>query len=308
MKNLLSFLTKTSASTADQFEDALQTANEDLGQAEQALAEARRTYDNSKINPDASVSMRAREQVIAAEVQVDRAQALVELAEQRLGEARQAEAEDARRKCFAEAERLNSDASAALAEYPALAERLLVLLEISARADLAVAAANQNLPAGRAPLVPAEQLVRGQPEVPEEILRQEVRADWQHAGGSVVEEEHVSLIKTRDGEHGSFQLSRGGVSREYTVTKRRHRVEKLLPQISAVVPTPLAFGLVLPGVREGEPNIWPRPSAENLLDSVKESREIASSPPPVKPPRTATTRVNTIDSNIEADVHSEAAE
>jgi hypothetical protein len=181
-------------------------------------------------------------------------------AEQRLADTRE---QVEREKLFGEAERLNGQAIAALPGYGDHARALLDLFELVARANAAVAAANERLPPGVEPILPAEMVLRGLPSDERKILSEKPIPKWHYAGedtsrGEVDLADVPKIIARPGGRIGTLQLRREGFgTRVFKVAYEARQLKiELLPDRGRFDPDALHRRVVLPAFEPGSTDFW----------------------------------------------------
>jgi hypothetical protein len=250
-------------------EEAAETARTDL-------EEAKRAYAGSLLAVDPAETARARQAVTDAEVAVDRAEALTVALRARFEAECEVEAEEDRRQAYDAAAAAQAKATRRLErDYPRLAREIVDLLSDLARAELKVLDANEDLPAGAAPIQSPEATIRFGAPLPAQALDERVESEWHYAPGQTldgpVEHYLVREIKPRHpgARIGSLErrYDRGGATREFIVVKRRRRVQTFLPALPAGPVDPLAVGVRLPGLDYGEPDYWRGAGASHVVSA-----------------------------------------
>ncbi|GJD96990.1 hypothetical protein [Methylobacterium iners] len=263
LKTLLSALRATSdKTTAAEAERLVTLARDELAAAREMLTEAQESYRKSRVADDAKATLAARDERLRREVLVDRAEAALQLAEERHTEAVARDAEAARRRRYVEAELKSAAAEKALAGYPAIAQQLVELFSVIATAEVAVQAANADLPANAGPLLSPEQKIRGLAAVPRTPLPPTIHSDhWYYVGGSLdgelVEDFHVPNIEAK-GQSGTLtrRHRETGATTTFQVAKRRRQLNHFREHLPAHVATPLAAEVFLPALLPGEAPFW----------------------------------------------------
>jgi len=135
-------------------------------------------------------------------------------------------------------------------EYPGLAKTYSDLVRAVEEADMAVEAANTNLPEGREPLLTVEQLTRDTPAKPRAIVSDEVKDIWHHQSGDRVNNQ--AWVK-----NGHYSPPRHGEV-QYLGSDRCRQIPKrvvvsipavqgeLGPRLAATVLPPLRFSDAAP--------------------------------------------------------------
>lgn len=266
LKNLLTALRGTNEKTsADEAGRLVSMARDELGAARKKLIEAQEAYRVSRLAADAKATLAARDEKLHREVLLDRAEAAIELAEQRHAEAVAREAEAARVKRYVEAQAKKAAAEKELREYETAARVIAAIIRSVAEADAAIAAANSDLPADAEPLLHPEQMVRGLPAEPAITLSTRTEpATWLFAGGVADDVVPADLVKKIEvvGQEKAIRFGRivdyqNGVRVERRVIGRPgKRIRTVLPGVPAHRPESLASTVVLPGFDPGDGPVW----------------------------------------------------
>jgi hypothetical protein len=262
ISRLLGFLRNPApkSSVAD-FEAALREASRELVEARDLLTRTQADYAEARLDADPKTTRGAKDKIIAAEVLLDRAESVVELATQRLAEAREADAEAERKRAFATAKRLSKSAAESLRSYGEHAAAIKHIIHQIALADQAIAAANADLPAGADRLPFPEQVARGLPGEPAETISVEYgKPHWRYVdhtiGEGVVEPSFIAKIEKTAPGRGTLELRRDGVTRRVDVILRREKRTTIREHRGSFVPISLARTVELPGFAPGEPPIF----------------------------------------------------
>jgi hypothetical protein len=182
LKNLLGLAQREDA-TSGELLPSLPAAEAELAAAREAQAAAVAAYRAGLLSADEAALRQLDMACRDAEVRLDRAKALVEALRERLAEAREREAEAERVAMYQAARAQADDARKALIEfYPALAEDIVKLMELVARAEVEVEAANADLPRGAEPLAAVEHPARDVPAEADEVLSEVEVRRWVAVG------------------------------------------------------------------------------------------------------------------------------
>lgn len=266
LKTLLGALRATNEKTTSaEAERLVALARNELGAARKMLVDAEEGYQRSRLADDAKATLAARDEQLRCAVLADRAEAALELAQDRHAEAVARDAEKARVARYREAEAKSAAARKALAEYSAHAQAIHAIIRVVAEADAAVAAANSDLPADAEPLVHPEQAARGLPAEPAITLSTRTEpATWVFAEGVADDAVPANLVKQIEvvGQEGAIRYGRiisfeNGVRVERRVIGRPgKRIRTVLPGVPAYRPESLAAGVTLPGFSPGAGPVW----------------------------------------------------
>ena len=235
------------------------------------------------------------EKIVAANRQIERSLAMREEFEARLDRLDDTAAEQARKKAYDFALSERGRAEKALKRYPAVARQIVELLAEIATAELAIASANADLPAGAVSIGLAEMHLRGLPADEREIVSEESFAAWHYeAGGGAVDQKDSGKIFSTDGRTGRLDLSRDGALRSYRVIKRDFVRQSINEGRPAYQPASLAASITLPGLLPGQPEIWfpyEGGAAEKLarIEDARGEWSVPSTDP--RPPRNSFSRV-----------------
>jgi len=148
-------------------------------------------------------------------------------------------------------ERADSAVAALSKSYPKACQDLVGVLKTLAEAQLAVAAANAELPIGAIPIPDPEFAVRSVPDRPREVVSEEVLELWSRADQDtpLPAEFHHEVYATAPG------WGRRPGDLEAAFRRRRFRRLEVLEAVPGSYPVPLAVSLRLPGVR-GDGFMW----------------------------------------------------
>ncbi|MDI4666916.1 hypothetical protein K9U40_21705 [Xanthobacter autotrophicus] len=192
------------------------------------------------------------------------AQAALLAIQSRLAQEREAAAEAARIAAYDAAIAKRDEVAALIREkYPQLAGGLVDLICASAEADLAIGAANANLPAGAERLEAVELVARARPGTPRKLISEKKVRLWCHRGTKIP----CAQSNITDQGNGRGIDKSGGRFDGHTFIERRwerERYVELAEKLSA---------LDLPGLIGGEPNYWtaaPWNTADTILKNIKE--------------------------------------
>lgn len=265
--------TKPTADSAEALLDRLALAREDALIAAAAVDAADATYRAGLLTESPTAVRRLIDAKTEAAISADRATAVFADLELRIAAAGVSAAEAARDARYNAAAKLAAIATAELAKYPAAAEMIRSVLRAVAEADIAIAAANGDLPAGKAPIVHPESF-RSLPNLPEEVISEEVVALWAHVTDSTPLPDH------RQGEVSARGFIRVGRN-EFECVKRTYRRQTVLPAVYGRHVAPLASEIKLPGAF-GESPFWePTHHQADVLRQLDKHRR----PPAVDSPR-----------------------
>lgn len=177
----------------------------------------------------------------------------------KLAEALSAEAEAGRREVYKSAAAKASAAAGRLSkEYARHAGAIRDVICAIAEAELAVNAANADLPCGAAPLVGPERIVRDGAASPRTIIGDTIVKLWVYPGtGNVLPPEAQATVRQNGASSkGSLpsQSKMGDPFKE--VELRSFRRIEFRPEVRADHARALARSVELPGLRAGEPPFW----------------------------------------------------
>jgi hypothetical protein len=162
--------------------------------------------------------------------------------------------EDARRQVvYAAAQAKANAAAAALSKaYPRLANSMVAMLKDLAEAQLAVTAANAELPTGALPIIDPEMEARGVPGQPREIVSDtEVELWGRFDMLTPVDEQFQSEIYSLDRDGQPSGWGRRAEDLEPCFRLRRFRKVVYREHVNGDYPSPLAAALRLPSPRGG---------------------------------------------------------
>lgn len=182
LKALLGLAQREDATT-DELAPSLPAAEAELTAAREAQAAAEAAYRTGLLTADEKGLQQLDGARRDAGMRVERAEALVETLRERLANARDREAEAERVAVYQAARAEADDARRALAElYPRLTADLVQLMELVARAEVEVEAANADLPRGAEPLASVEHTARDIPAEADEVLSEFEVKRWVAVG------------------------------------------------------------------------------------------------------------------------------
>lgn len=253
---------------------ALDAATERL-----AALEANRT-DAILSGDDARTAHRAALQTARDDIEDGRA-ALAAI-QARLSQEREVAAEAARVAAYNTALAKRDEVAALILEkYPQLAGGLVDLIRLSAEADLAIEAANDDLPAGAEPLDKAEWLARSMPGTPRKLISEKKVQLWCRPDTKYPTDIQVGIKEGRNGR---------GISKTSGLPFDRHTfIERRWERARYVELGEKLSGLDLPGLVGGEPAFWessPWSTAETILQKIKQHEALrrAHRAAPPEPP------------------------
>jgi len=169
--------------TSSELLPSLPAAEAELAAAREAHAGAEAAYRAGLLTADEKGLQQLDGARREAGMRVERAEALVETLRERLADARDREAEAERVAVYQAARAQADDARKALIEfYPALAEDIVKLMELVARAEVEVEAANADLPRDAEPLASVEHPARDVAAEPDEVLSEVEVKRWVAVG------------------------------------------------------------------------------------------------------------------------------
>ncbi|MCJ2132790.1 hypothetical protein MKK69_01700 [Methylobacterium sp. J-026] len=133
--------------------------------------------------------------------------------------------------------------------YPAAAQAVVDVLRALAETEIAVEAANADLPAGVEPIPGVEASVRNRPgSLPQLLIEQQVTR-WCYPGDARPDAIAQHLVEVTKDDRGLLRHSRGGVEHlvRRTFIERRHSTFD-----PGNAPDRLAISVSLPGIQAGE--------------------------------------------------------
>lgn len=255
--------------TAEDFRRMQTDAEKEVERALAAGEAAQQAWNDSLLDESDAATKAARARVVDADDAHARAVARVAAIREEFLKACEAEAEADRQGTYERALDLARKAKPAFRRYEKAALEIRAALAEIAAAEVAIDAANSDLPRDAAPVTKLEMDVRGLPGEPRRVVDSRadllwVYRDWPEM---IVEKEKVALIESEDGVRGVFRDPWGRNSTdEIPVIRRRRTFEKIMPGVSAFTPTPLAGAVFLPGIAPGSPPIWAPVGGNPMFD------------------------------------------
>lgn len=239
----------TNHETSIEIGTRLAKAREDAVSAAAGVNTAQAAYADALLTASAPALRKLAEARSDATIRVDQLNALVSKLEVDLDLATEAEAEASRYEQYAAACALAESARKQLfADYPKAAEKIRAVLGAIAEADIAVEAANQNLPAGATPIAKPEGS-RALPNLPEEIVSEDTVELWVMDGNS-----SPLPAEQQDQVDRNGRIAING--RQYNCTRRHFRRREFLPPVFGRYVRQLASEINLPGLAFGEGSYW----------------------------------------------------
>lgn len=246
---------------------ALEKAKVELAQAESAVAAAEAQYEANLLTADKKALRGLLDAKTEANIDVDQARARIQRLTRDHEAALEAEAESNRQAAYDRAKELTATARKKLGDYEKAAMAIRDVLRAIAEADVAVEAANENLPAGAARLDKAE-AVRSAPNLYKEVTKEELVELWAYIGQQSVPVEHQHRVRVeRVGKRVRSRWSEddfdeGGYEKGYYTTdgggtieavKRRFVKRTFLPDDTGHFAAPLSQKVELPPAIVGGP-------------------------------------------------------
>lgn len=258
----------TAGSSSADITSALEQARADLVGAETSVEMADAAYESGLLDLD-KVALRTLLDARAdAKIEVDRCRAVIAKLEGQLEKTSASEAEEARRVAYEQAKAASEAARKKLhRDYPKACESIRDILRALAEADIAVAAANADLPEGASRLAGPES-DRSTPAQWKNTLSEELVELWAGIGGQstpVAEELQRSVQPdarprrgvAHNGDEamlcGRVQVEDGGV---LEVVRRRFIRRRVLPDMGGYNAAALASELKLPALHAGAEPFW----------------------------------------------------
>jgi hypothetical protein len=259
----------------------LEQARQTAVVAAAAVEAAEAAYQAGLLTEAPTALRRLAEGKTDAGIRVDQAAAIIVSLEAKLAAAIGSETEARRREQYDSASALAETARKQLfADYPAAAEKIRAVLRAIAAADIAVEAANQDLPEGAAPIAKPENS-RALPNFPQEMISEERVELWSGAGDTrpiPPEFQHTAQTNGRD---TTAQTGSGRIE----VVKRTFDRTEYLPALFGRHSPALASAIELPGLSFGEGPYWtPASDPAAVLAQLDKPRR----PPAVDGPRVPT--------------------
>ncbi|MGE3364028.1 MAG: hypothetical protein AB7I34_11320 [Rhizobiaceae bacterium] len=278
---------KKAVASSAEITAALDAARTTATEADAAVATAKKNYEAALLT-EAPAALRALlDEQVDQKIVADQARARAAKLEADLEKALAAEAEDGRAKRYAEAKALADTAREKLwQQYPRAAGEIRDILRAIAEADIAVAAVNNDLPAGAERLEKPE-AGRSSPNEWKEELERDRIVLWAGEGnpssplqealqGKVALSEHrrrggpvEGYLKYDDG--GGLKCVRGLFERV-----------KFLPDRSGWTADSLANAISLPGLEAGDSDFW-EPTSGGATFVLRELEKPVRKRPEPKP-------------------------
>ncbi|MFB9795055.1 hypothetical protein [Shinella granuli] len=272
---------------------AITKAQAELAAAEAAVADAEAQYDANLLTADKKSLRAFLDAKTEAGIDVDQARARIHRLERDHEAAIEAEAESERQVAYDRAKELTAIARKKLGDYERAAMQIRGVLRAIAEADVAVEAANENLPAGAARLGKAED-VRSSPNLYKEVTKEEIVELWAYIGDQRTPVEHQHRVRV---EHVGKRIrsrwseddfDEGGWEKGYYTTdgggtievvKRRFVKRTFLPDDTGHFAAPLHQKVELPPAIVGgpvffEPGSYHAPGLLAKLDQPLPPRRI----------------------------------
>lgn len=267
MTNILSRFLK--GGTSSDISTALEQARADLAAAERAVTVAEKAYTDGLLTEQPAALRKLADAKQDALIEVDRYGAIIGKLEAQLERAAASEAESARLADYKKAQELADTARKKMQkDYPKAAEAIRAILRELAEAEIAVRAANENLPEGAQPIFGPE-ASRGTPTLYREELGEEVVELWCGAGdrSTPIPDHLQSRVhpeqRIRRGENelrGSLPTDSGSMD----VVRSRLIRRKFRSQQGGRYVAPLASEIALPPLQAGASAFWkPEPGSPN---------------------------------------------
>lgn len=272
---------------------AITKAQAELEAAEAAVAAAEEQYEANLLAADKKALRALLDAKTEANIDLDQARARAHRLERDHETALESEAESERQVAYDRAKELTAAARKKLGEYEKAALQIRDVLRAIAEADVAVEAANENLPAGAARLGKAED-VRSSPNLYKEVTKEEIVELWAGIGDQSRPVEHQHRVRVeRVGKRVRSRWSEedfdeGGWERGYYATdgggtievvKRRFIKRTFLPDDTGHYAASLASAVSLPPAIVGgpvffEPGSYHAPGLLAKLDQPLPPRRI----------------------------------
>lgn len=279
---------------SQQAAQSLADARAALEAAEAEAAAAETAYRDSLTTTEFHELEQLAQRKLSATVAVDRARAILEAAEIRYAAAEAEAAEAQRQARYEAAARLSEAASKRLRkEYPRHATALRDLLRELAEAEIAVKAANADLPRDATPLAGPE-AERSTATLYEEVVSETIVDLWapinftqpiaeelqakvqRHVGRRRGQLKDSSETEENPATYGSVRTNGGGTM---DVVLKKFRRREILPHEGGRVIAPLATEINLPPLDAGAEPFW-----KPAYDAHDAARQASKTPTP-KPPR-----------------------
>jgi hypothetical protein len=272
---------------------AITKAQAELEAAEAAIAAAEAQYEANLLTADKKTLRALLDAKTEANIDVDQARARIQRLTRDHEAALESEAESERRVAYDRAKELTATARKKLGEYEKAAMQIRDVLRAIAEADVAVDAANGNLPTGAARLEKAED-VRSAPNLYKEITKEEIVELWAGIGDQSRPVEHQHRVRVEHvgkrvrGRWSEDDFDEGGYEKGYYTTdgggtievvKRRFIKRTFLPDDTGHYAASLASAVSLPPAIVGgpvffEPGSYHAPGLLAKLDQPLPPRRI----------------------------------
>lgn len=258
--------------TAGELAPSLPAAEAELAAAREAQAAAEAAYRAALLTSDEAG---LREFDVArreAAMRIDRAEALCEALRERLADAQEREAEAERVAVYQAARAQADDARRALTEmYPQIAGDLVQLLEVVARAEVEVEAANADLPRGAVRLASVERAARDVPAEPDEVLSEVEVERWVQVGGLKPGSFDQSNVYETAPGRGVIKVAGQPLTECTQVELRTFTERRVRRGAGGKIAYRLAERLVLPGFRPSDLDHWrPLSSGSRASEIVRQ--------------------------------------
>ncbi|MGF3022631.1 hypothetical protein ACQVP2_07365 [Methylobacterium aquaticum] len=253
IKTLMGLAQRDDATAAD-LRASLLDAESEVAAARQAVAAAEGAYTGALLSAD-DAGLRGLQSATAdAKTRLARAEAIQGALRGKLEDAEAYEAEMVRRQRYDAALAQAEEARRTLHLYPQMAADLVALLETVARAEIAIAEANADLPEGVPELQGVEATVRSIPGKPRRVARQVKRKLWCREDTrrpEVVDEATVKPGPSPD--HGFFYSKIAGT---VPVVRREVLMKEIVAAVPARPSPSLAGEINLPAFLPGQWAPW----------------------------------------------------
>jgi hypothetical protein len=280
--------------TSDELAPSLPEAEAELAAALAAQADAEAAYRAALIKGNEAEEDQADAERQAIDKRIVRAKILIETLRECLAEAQERELEAERVERYEAARRQGDEAGDALRVlYPQFAGGIVELLRAVAEAEIAVKAANGDLPRGAAPLAGVENRVRNFPGFPDEVLSETHVERWVRIGQILPGNFDQGEVRPTEGNRGTLRVRGLPANEGYGVELRQFIQRELFPATFSGGTDSLALGVSLPGFMEGEPKLFEpieRPYQGGLhpahvLEKIAGLRAVAPRGDPANPPQ-----------------------
>lgn len=277
----------TNQETSIEIGARLAKAREDAVSAVAGVDTAQTAYAAGLLTGTPTALRKLAEARADAAIRADQASAVVSKLEADLDLATEAEAEASRREQYAAACALAEAARKQLFDtYPRAAEQIRAVLRTIGEADIAVAAANENLPQGANPIADSN-CARSLPNLPEEMISEEIVELWAlDSFSSPLPEHRQKKVQaySADPKTGFLPYVGSTSGGKDPCTLRTFRRTERLPAVVGRHVRPLADEVQLPGLAFGEGAYWkPSSSPGEVLRQLSEPRRPAAVEGPREP-------------------------